>query len=117
VTEEMQNISHDTESQDYHHSLKDLRHEGRNHEDMWYGAFNHDNFPYDDASPLAIELQAIPWPSSYKPHQLPMYDGHSDPKQFLVSYEATISSHRGNTTIMAVKCVTQTWYSSLRQEQ
>jgi hypothetical protein len=49
-----------------------------------------------------------------------MYDGHSDPKQFLMSYEATISSYGGNTTVMAksfvmaVKNVAQTWYSSLR---
>jgi hypothetical protein len=49
-----------------------------------------------------------------------MYDGHSDPKQFLMSYEATISSYGGNTAIMAksfvmaVKSVAQTWYSSLR---
>jgi hypothetical protein len=49
-------------------------------------------FPYDDASPLATELQAVPWPPSYKPPQLSMYNGHSDPKQFLMSYEATISS-------------------------
>jgi hypothetical protein len=46
-----------------------------------------------------------------------MYDGHSDPKQFLMSYEATISSYGGNTTIMAksfvmaVRSVAQTWYS------
>jgi hypothetical protein len=33
--------------------------------------------------------------------QLPMYDGHSDPKQFLMSYEATISSYGGNTVVMA----------------
>jgi hypothetical protein len=52
--------------------------------------------------------------------QLPMYDGHSDPKQFLMSYEATISSYGGNTAVMAksfviaVKSVAQTWYSSLR---
>jgi hypothetical protein len=52
--------------------------------------------------------------------KLPMYDGHSDPKQFLMSYEATISSYGGNTTVMAksfvmaVKSVAQTWYSSLR---
>jgi hypothetical protein len=52
--------------------------------------------------------------------QLPMYDGHSDPKQFLMSYEATISSYRGNTAVMvksfvmAVKSVAQTWYSSLQ---
>jgi hypothetical protein len=55
-----------------------------------------------------------------KPLQLPMYDGHSDSKQFLMSYEATISSYRGNAAVMAksfvmaVKNVAQTWYSSLR---
>jgi hypothetical protein len=49
-----------------------------------------------------------------------MYDGHSDLKQFLMSYEATISSYGGNTAVMAisfvmaVNSVTQTWYSSLR---
>jgi hypothetical protein len=49
-----------------------------------------------------------------------MYDGYSDPKQFLMSYEATISSYGGNTAIkaksfvMAVKSIAQTWYSSLR---
>jgi hypothetical protein len=48
-----------------------------------------------------------------------MYDGHSDPKQFLMSYEATISSYGGNTAVlaksffMAVKRVPQTWYSYL----
>jgi hypothetical protein len=69
---------------------------------------------------LAAELQAIPWPPSYKPPQLPMYDGHSDPKQFLMSYEANISSYAGNAAVMAksfvmaVRNVAQTWYSSLR---
>jgi hypothetical protein len=45
-----------------------------------------------------------------------MYDGHSDPKQFLMSYKTTISSYGGNTTVMAksfVMSVAQTWYSSL----
>jgi hypothetical protein len=52
--------------------------------------------------------------------QLPMYDGHSDPKQFLMSYKATISSYGGNTDVMeksfvmVVRSVAQTWYSSLR---
>jgi hypothetical protein len=101
AVEEMQKISHETEQQGYHQHQKDLRHEGPNHEDMWYEAFNHDNFPYDDASPLATKLQAVPWTPSYKPPQLPMYDGHSDPKQFLMSYEATISSYGGNTAVMA----------------
>jgi hypothetical protein len=89
-------------------------------EDGWYDDFNHDAFTFDDASPLAAELQATPWPPSYKPPQLPMYDGHLDPKQFLMSYEATISSYGGNTVVMAksfikaVRNVAQTWYSSLR---
>jgi hypothetical protein len=49
-----------------------------------------------------------------------MYDGHSDLKQFLMSYEATISSYGGNAAVMdksfvmAVRNVAQTWYSSLR---
>jgi hypothetical protein len=49
-----------------------------------------------------------------------MYDGHSDPKQFLMSYEATISSYGGDTAVMAksfamaVRNAAQTWYSSLR---
>jgi hypothetical protein len=49
-----------------------------------------------------------------------MYDEHSDPKQFLMSYEATISLYGGNTAVMAksfvmaVWSVAQTWYSSLQ---
>jgi hypothetical protein len=49
-----------------------------------------------------------------------MYDGHSDPKQFLMSYKATISSYEGNNVLMAksfamaVKSLAQTWYSSPR---
>jgi hypothetical protein len=70
--------------------------------------------------PLATELQATPWPPSYKPPQLPMYDGHSELKQFLMSYKATISAYGGNTVVMvksfvmAVRSVAQTWYSSLQ---
>jgi hypothetical protein len=62
----------------------------------------------------------LPHDPIIQPPQLPMYDGHSDPKQFRMSYEATISSYGGNTAvmaksfIMAVKNVAQTWYSSLR---
>jgi hypothetical protein len=41
-----------------------------------YDDFYQGNFAFDDASPLAIELQATPWPPSYKPPQLPMYGGH-----------------------------------------
>jgi hypothetical protein len=49
-----------------------------------------------------------------------MYVGHSDLKQFLMSYQATISSHGGNTAVMAksfvmaLRSVAHTWYSPLR---
>jgi hypothetical protein len=49
-----------------------------------------------------------------------MYDGLTDPKQFLMSYKATISSYGDNSAvmvksfIMAVRNVAQTWYLSLR---
>jgi hypothetical protein len=120
----------DEASEEVHHLVQDdqnrrrprreLHQEGFYNEDDWYEDFHHGNFAFDDASPLSTELQATPWPHSYKPPQLPMYDGHSDPKQFLMSYEATISSYGGNTAVMAksfvmaVKSVAQTWYSSLR---
>jgi hypothetical protein len=111
-------LAQDEQDQRPQHS--ELRQEGLFNEDGWYDDFNHDTFTFDDASPLAVELQDIPWPQSYKPPQLPIYDGHSDPKQFLMSYEATISSYGGNAAVMAksfvmaVRNVAQTWYSSLR---
>jgi hypothetical protein len=98
---------------------RELRQESSFNEDEWYDDFHHGNFTFDDTSPLATELQAIFWPQSYKPPQLPMYDGHSDPKQLLMSYEATISSYGGNVAVMAkyfvmaVRNVAQTWHSSL----
>jgi hypothetical protein len=118
ATEEVRQLAQD--DQDRRPQHRELRQEGLFNEDEWYDDFSHDTFTFDDASPLAIELQATPWPPSYKPPQLPMYDGHSDPKQFLMSCEATISSYGGNTIVMAksfdmtVRNVAQTWYSSLR---
>jgi hypothetical protein len=105
ATEEVRQLAQD--DQDRRPQHRELRQEGFN-EDGWYDDFNHDTFTFDDASPLVAELQAIPWPQSYKPPQLPMYNGHSDPKQFLMSYEATTSSY------MVFRNMAQTWYSSLR---
>jgi hypothetical protein len=118
ATEKVRHLAQDEQERRPQH--RGLHQEGFFNEDEWYEDFHHGNFAFDDASPLSAELQATPWPPSYKPPQLPMYDGHSDPKQFLMSYEATISSYGGNTAVMeksfvmAVKNVAQTWYSSLR---
>jgi hypothetical protein len=108
------------DDQDKRPQHRELRQESPINDDEWYDDFHHDNFAFDDASPLVAELQATLWPPSYKPPQLPMYDGHSDLKQILMSYEATISSYGGNTAVMAksfvmaVRSVAPTWYSSLR---
>jgi hypothetical protein len=117
AAEEMCHLTQDDQNQRPQH--KELRHESPINDDEWYDDFNHGNFAFDDASPLATELQATLWTPSYKPPQLPMYDGHSDPKQFLMSYKATISSYGGNIAVMksfvmAVRSVAQTWYSYLR---
>ena len=56
VAEEMRHIAQDTE-QGYRPQQRDLRQEGPNREDLWYEDFNHDNIAFDDASPLATELQ------------------------------------------------------------
>jgi hypothetical protein len=118
ATKEVRQLAQDEHDRRLQH--RELHQEGLFNVDGWYDDFNHDTFTFDDASPLAAELQAIPWPPSYKPPQRPMYDGHSDPKQFLMSYEATISSYGGNAAVMAksfvmaVRNVAQTWYSSLR---
>jgi hypothetical protein len=118
AAEEMCHLTEEDQDRRPHH--RELRQENSYNDDEWYGDFHHGNFDFDDASPLAVELQATPWPPSYKPPQLLMYDGHSDLKQFLMSYEATISSYGGNSAVMAksfvmaVKSIAQTWYSSLQ---
>jgi hypothetical protein len=110
--EEMRHLTQD--DQDRRPQHKELRQDNSYNNNEWYDDFHHGNFAFDGASPLAAELQATPWPPSYKPPQLPMYDGHLDLKQFRMSYEAIISSYGGNNAVMAVKSVAQTWYSSLQ---
>jgi hypothetical protein len=118
TAKEMHHISQGDQGQRPQH--RELRQESPINYDEWYNDFHHGNFAFDYDSPLKVELQATPWPPSYKPPHLPMYDRNSDPMQFLMSYEATIFSYGGNTTVMAksiviaVRSVAQTWYSSLR---
>jgi hypothetical protein len=48
--------------QDRRPQHRELHQEGLFNNEGWYDDFNHDTFTFDDASPLAAELQAIPWP-------------------------------------------------------
>jgi hypothetical protein len=65
AAEEMRHITQD--DQDRRPQHRDLRQDNSYNDDEWYDDFHHDNFTFDDASPLAAELQATPWPPSYKP--------------------------------------------------
>jgi hypothetical protein len=73
ATEEMRHITQDDQGRGPQH--RELRQESPTNEDGWYDDLYHGNFAFDDTSPLAAELQATPWPPSYKHQQLPMYDG------------------------------------------
>ena len=74
AAEEMRHLTQD--DQDRRPQRRELRQDNSyDDDDEWYDDFHHGNFAFDDASPLSAELQATPWPPSYKPPQLPMYDG------------------------------------------
>jgi hypothetical protein len=65
ATEEVRHLTQDDHDRRPQH--RELRQEGSFNEDEWYDDFNHGTFTFYNASPLAAELQAIPWPQSYKP--------------------------------------------------
>ena len=65
-----------------------------------------DNLPevdknaYGLTSPLSKELQLYPWPAGYKP-RIPVFDGKSNLRKFLVSYETTLKLVGGDAQILA----------------
>ena len=65
AAKEMCHLTQDDQDRRPQHRV--LRQEIPIKEDEWYDDFHHGNFTFDDASPLAAELQATPWPPSYKP--------------------------------------------------
>lgn len=98
-----------------HVTQKEEQFQGLHHQwNFHFEEHNYDASLYNDSSSLAAELQAAPWTPLYRPPPLPIYDCLSNPKQFLMIYEATISLYGGNTTVvakyfsMAVKNVAQT---------
>jgi hypothetical protein len=74
---------------------------------------------WDPKSPLSQEIQITPWPQTYRPVPLPRFSGQSDPRQFLMSYEAAILSAGGDnfvlvkSFIIATDEATTQWYSLL----
>jgi hypothetical protein len=65
AAEEMRHLTQD--DQDRRSQHKELHQDNSYNDDEWYDDFHHGNFAFDNASPLSVELQATPWPPSYKP--------------------------------------------------
>jgi hypothetical protein len=59
IDEAAEEIRHLTQNdQDRRPQHRELRQESPFNEDEWYDDFHHGNFTFDDASPLAVELQS-----------------------------------------------------------
>jgi hypothetical protein len=74
---------------------------------------------WDPKSLLSQEIQITPWPQSYRPVPLHRFSGQSDPRQFLMSYEATILSAGGDDSVLVKSFIivddeeAVQWYSLL----
>lgn len=58
---------------------------------------------------LSQSLQSAPWPPNYKALALPKYNETSDPRQFLISYEAAITSIGGDDLVLAKSFIVAYW--------
>ncbi|RLM65332.1 polyprotein [Panicum miliaceum] len=71
------------------------------------------------SSPLTLELEKAQWPARSNAVSLPQYDWDSNPREFLLKYEATMelngggSSIKENAFVMAMQGPTQHWYASI----
>ena len=70
-------------------------------------------------TPLSAEFEELPWPPRFNPTILPQFDGDSDPKNFLLKYEAAIEVTGGGAAckvkafVLSLKGLAQHWYSNL----
>jgi len=73
----------------------------------------------DLATPLSVEFEELPWPPRFNPTILPQFDGESNPKDFLLKYEAAIEASVGGAAckvkafVLSLKGLAQHWYSNL----
>jgi hypothetical protein len=73
----------------------------------------------DPKSPLAKHLQLMPWPLHNRAVPPPKYHGNTDPRKFLMCYEATIALAGGDeatltkSLIISLEDVSANWYSRL----
>jgi hypothetical protein len=73
----------------------------------------------DERSPLAPQLQASPWPATFRAGTYPKYNGSTDPAQYIMSYQVVVESFEGDDATMAKSFIIAlegpplTWYTKL----
>jgi hypothetical protein len=73
----------------------------------------------DERSPLVPQLQASPWPANFRAGTYPKHNDSTDPAQYIMSYQVTVGSSRGDDATMAKSFIitlegpTLTWYTRL----
>jgi hypothetical protein len=71
----------------------------------------------DERSPLALQLQASPWPANFRAGTYPKYNGSTDPAQYIMSYQVIVASSGGDDAtmaksfIIALESPALTWYT------
>jgi hypothetical protein len=73
----------------------------------------------DERSPLALQLQASPWPANFRAGTYPKYNGNTDPTQYIMTYQVAVASVEGDDAtiaksfIIALEGPALTWYTRL----
>jgi hypothetical protein len=73
----------------------------------------------DERSPLAPHLQVSPWPTNFRAGTYPKYNGSTDPKHIIMSYQVVVASSGGDDATMAKSFIIAlegpalTWYTRL----
>jgi hypothetical protein len=73
----------------------------------------------DERNPLVPQLQVSPWPTNFRAGTYPKYNSSTDPAQYIMSYQVTIASSRGDDATMAKSFIIAlegpalTWYTRL----
>jgi hypothetical protein len=66
-----------------------------------------------------VEFEELQWPTRFNPAVLPQYDGDSDPREFLLKYEAAVEAIEGGAAckvkalVLSLRGLAQLWYSNL----
>jgi hypothetical protein len=73
----------------------------------------------DERSPLAPQLQVLPWPANFRAGTYPKYNDNTDPAQYIMSYQIAVASSGGGDATMAKSFIIAlegpalTWYTRL----